>query len=639
MTPEVDAPTLGSGWRPRAAEAPERTHAARPLSLKAFWEAVGARLGAASLEELRTVLRAMASRVHPSERQAFLESLSPVPDARQEVLERALQDKLLADITEQARRLDERQEEVDSGGYDYGADDDDFGPGPYVEFVAPVTALFARAQRAFERGRLPLARDAYRRLFALLRREDDYGVGLRLEHLEEVDVPESRARYLRALYETTSPERRAEALLAAMNEVGSWDFRRKPMLVDVRDISPEPLPDLETFLPTWEALLRQQEDDPVAEAWLREATGLSRGVQGLHELARTGQHPRAWVNLLALLEHEGPPREVLDTAHEALKALPAGMPLRARVADFLASAAERLGHPVQVREAHWEAFVACPGLRRLLDLRDCGEAEPERARLMKRAARHVGKALARQGDTESSVDDTELVEDDTEPPGWEEFPRPWDAADGPYPRLDAELLAHARLLGHDWQAAWESAARAEVLGWSSRDNPQGLVVPVLLLWLSGPSSPQGPSRSVEALWLKRLEGSLGYEPGSSEEGARALLSERLSRAYNEVLAVLSVSRPRQEEWLEGCLKVTQERARAIVREKYRRSYGKAALLLAACAEVLQRRGQQARAQEFLRRFREEFPRHSAFQAELDEALSAPSRRERADPPGPRTPLS
>jgi hypothetical protein len=66
--------------------------------------------------------------------------------------------------------------------------------------------------------------------------------------------------------------------------------------------------------------------------------------------------------------------------------------------------------------------------------------------------------------------------------------------------------------------------------------------------------------------------------------------------------------------------VARERARAIVRAKHRRSYGKAALLLAACAEVLQGRGQPARAQELVRRLREEFPRHSAFQEELDAAL-------------------
>ncbi|HYO53258.1 hypothetical protein [Archangium sp.] len=609
MTSDVEHQNLEDGWRPRPAhraegETTDRAHLAGKPPLKAFWKAVEARLGAASLEELRTVLRAMASRVHPSERQSFLESLAPVPDARQEALERALQDKLLTDIAEQAQRLAELMDEADSGDHEYDDYGDDSGPGPYAELVAPMTALFRRAQRAYERGRPPLARDAYRALFELLQREDNYGLGLRPDHLEEVDLPEARARYLCTVYLTTPPAQRAEALWDAMKQAGQWLFGPRPMLKEVRDISHEPLPDLETFLSAWEALLRERGDDADAEAWLREAIGLSRGAKGLRELARAGRgrHPRAWVDLLALLEREGQPREVLDTAHEALKALPAGMPLRARVADFLAAAATRLERPEQVREARWEAFVASPGLTRLLDLRDCGEAEPERARLMKRAARHVEKALAHQRDTE--------------PPDWEEQR---DAAGEPYPYLDESLLTHARLLAHDWQAAWESAAEAEVLGWSDSDNPQGLVVPFLLLLLSGPASAEGPPRSVEELWRQGLENSVANEPWTSEEAAR-VLSERLSRAYAEVLAALLVSRPRQEELLEGCLKVARERARAIVREKHRRSYGKAALLLAACAEVLQRRGQQTRAQEFPRRFREEFPRHSAFQEELDAAL-------------------
>ncbi|WNG13687.1 hypothetical protein [Cystobacter fuscus] len=590
------------GGRPRPLHLTEGE--GHKLSLKAFWEAMEKRLGASSLEDLRTVLRAMASRVHPSERQSFLDSLAPVPDDRQQALEHALQDKLLADITEQAQRFEELMDEAHSVWDEYG---EDSGPGPYAELVAPVTALFQRAQRAFERGRWPLARDAYRALFELLQREDDYGLGLRPEHLEEVDMPEAQARYLCALYQVTPPARRAGALWEAMKEEDRWRFGPPPKLQEVRDVSPEPLPDLEAFLSDWEALLRKLEDDPEAEAWLREAVGLSRGAQGLRELARTGRghHPRAWVDLLALLEKEGQPREVLDTAHEALKALPARLPLRAWVADFLATAAERLALPEQVREARWESFVACPGLKRLLDLRECGESEPERARLMKQAARQMQKALGQPRDTG--------------PMPWEEPPLPRGEWDEPSPSLDEVLLAQARLLGHDWQAAWKSAAGAEVLGWSSDDNPQGLVVPFLLLWLSGPSSPEGPPRSVEVLWSKVLENSSVSEPWSTEEAAREL-SERLTHAYDEVLAVLSVSRPQQEELLEECLEVARERARTIVRQKHRRSYGKAALLLAACAEVLQRRGQPARAQEFLRRFREEFPRHSAFQAELDAAM-------------------
>jgi hypothetical protein len=385
-----------------------------------------------------------------------------------------------------------------------------------------------------------------------------------------------------------------------MKEADRWFFGPRPKLEEVRDISPAPLPDLAAFLSDWEALLREREDDAEAEAWLREAVGMARGAEGLRELALAGRgrHPRAWVDLLALLEREGQPREVLDTAHEALKALPAGLPLRARVADFLATAAEHIAHPELVREARW---VASPGLRRLLELRECGEAEPERARLMKRAARQVEKALAQ--------------EDTRKPPRWEDAWQ-WGAADVPYPRLDEGLLAQARLLGHDWQAAWESAKTAQVLGWSSSMNPQGLVVPFLMRWLSGPSSSEGTSRAVEELWRTGLENSLGYESGISMEK----LLERLSRAYDEVLAALSASRPRQEEVLEGCLEVARERARAIVRGQHRRSYGKAALLLAACAEVLRRREEPERAQQMLRRFREEFPRHSAFQAELDAAV-------------------
>ena len=63
-----------------------------------------------------------------------------------------VQDKLLADITERAQRFEELMNEASSGEYD---EHDDSGPGPYAELVAPLTALFQRTQRTFERGRSP----------------------------------------------------------------------------------------------------------------------------------------------------------------------------------------------------------------------------------------------------------------------------------------------------------------------------------------------------------------------------------------------------------------------------------------------------------------------------------------------------
>jgi hypothetical protein len=64
---------------------------------------------------------------------------------------------------------------------------------------------------------------------------------------------------------------------------------------------------------------------------------------------------------------------------------------------------------------------------------------------------------------------------------------------------------------------------------------------------------------------------------------------------------------------------------AIVGGQHRRSYDKAALLITACAEVLGLRGEKDQADGLLVAVCNRFPRHSAFQAELNSAIQRTSR--------------
>lgn len=578
------------------------------LSLRVFREAVEARLEACSEEELRALLRALAARVRPSERMAFLETLSH-PSGPASAREPVRQEALLEDITELAQELAERMEKADTWEDDFHEEDT---LGPYEDFLAPLTHLFERAHEASERGQYPLAREAWQALFALLQREDDFGRGLRAEEVSShVDLPEARARYLRAVYVTTPPEQRAPVLLEEMRRMRSLlPEGPRPLMQEWLDISSEPLPDSDVFLRDWAALLRQQ-SGPDAEAWLREAIRLSQGTRGLRELAfsEPTRHPRAFLDLLAALEREGKPREVLSTAREALDVLPPTLPLRAAVADFLASAAERLKQPDTVRTARWEAFVARPTLARLLDLREPRASESARAQVMRRAARHLEEVLHQPRGPSGSMVAPSGDEDALEVPS----------------RVDRRLLAHAWLLAHDADAAHPLAATESAIGWTYGDNPQGVVVPCFLVLLSG-QSPEELPRNVARLWQWGLE--VGVQAGdwyAAEARGDEALRSRLARAYAEALPAFSLEPSERERLLEWCLEVARKRVSTIVSRQHRRSYDKAAVLLAACAEVLWLRGEEGRGNVLLAGFREGFRRHRAFQAELDKAVGSRAR--------------
>ena len=65
--------------------------------------------------------------------------------------------------------------------------------------------------------------------------------------------------------------------------------------------------------------------------------------------------------------------------------------------------------------------------------------------------------------------------------------------------------SHSRMLCGDWEAARAMAADADVLGWSSSNNPQGVVVPACLVLLSGQAT--APPANLARLWDWALESS------------------------------------------------------------------------------------------------------------------------------------
>ena len=581
------------------------------MSLKAFWDAVERRLAACSADELRGILRGIAQETPPPGRQAFLGKLKPVAETAAAVQKAMGQDDLLADVDDLASELktamDQAKEPWEDdhdwhGHDDYGEYDEEDSLEPYEGFIEPLTVLFDRTEGVFDHGHLKLAREAYQKLFEVLGLEDDYGRGIRVDDLDSIEGGETVARYLRAVYETEKPARRPKALFEQMLQARSQITTLRPTLSDIIEISIKPLPDYDRFIEDWIVFLQKQ-DGSEADVWLREAIRLSRGTAGLEELARAEgkKRPRAYLDWFTALESEGKHREALVAAQEALQALPAKLPIRAAVADHLCAAATRLKETAALRVGRWEAFLVKPTLRRLLDLWNIASDEKERVELMQQAAQHAQNYIAHPSRRQETYG-VEWHQDNLEATVW----------------IDKSVLAHAYLLAGDWDAAHQLAAQEKTLGWSSSDNPQGLVVPFFLVLLSGKPLAALPSNLAQ-LWQRALSTSVGFGEwdDENEEGNKA--TKRLERTYTERLANASLTTDQQKELLSWCQHVAMQRTDDIVGNQHRGSYGKAAELTAACAETLQLQGETGEADAFLDDARNRFPRHRAFQSELDAA--------------------
>jgi tetratricopeptide (TPR) repeat protein len=288
------------------------------LSAADFLKAVKARLTALKPAALRATLMAHAETLPAAERGTFLAIFETAGEAGKAGGKRRPRrateaERLLRDIEALVEECGEgRHEGPEDDWEDEGEDEhwDHFEPAHATWPTAQLDALFERADAAFRAGDLALARDAYEKLLNLVAGYGEDGFDADEEASEPVgatDLEEAKARYLRALYETTELAQRPAALLRVLQDL---QYVGGPVgLPEVIGARRAPLPDREAFLAAWISLLRQNRSeqfgfDIEARRLLFQAVRLHRGTEGLAELARRDgrripEAYRKWVQALA----------------------------------------------------------------------------------------------------------------------------------------------------------------------------------------------------------------------------------------------------------------------------------------------------------------------------------------------------
>lgn len=131
--------------------------------------------------------------------------------------------------------------------------------------------------------------------------------------------------------------------------------------------------------------------------------------------------------------------------------------------------------------------------------------------------------------------------------------------------------------------------------------------------LSG-QAPTALSPNLAQVWQWGLDNAGAYSWGKATPER-----QRLEAAYADRRVAAQVPPGKQSLLLAWCLEVVQKRVDAIVGNQHRKAYSKAAVLTAACAETLTSRGDAGAARGFVNQIRNRFPRHRAFQADLNSA--------------------
>lgn len=604
-----------------------RTGDARSIGLGPFLRVLQARLQALQPEAIRAALLFHAERLSAREREAFLAIFPEATSGRSPGEAPALGsepsgDLLLADI-------DRFVEAIRRGAYydGWGWDDDIHEERAYGDesWVEEMDDLLAAAGGAFLDGDLALAREAYRRLLHAFLLEEDGATfsGPRpADEMVETDLSEAKARYLRTLYQTTAPGDRPERLvgeLTALRHVG--DRIRLQALVDA---SPEPLSDLEAFLPAWINRLRSElaAAGPFASearALLSEAVELHGGPEGLRDLARSlgTDHPELFEDWIGALIRAGRRQEAIGSAQEALAMPPSHGAARACLCETIARVAAEGGDQELALEARRQAWRAAPSRDRLLEL--------------VAAARVVG----RQEDV--IANEADLVEASL---GAGKDKRSFAGS----VRQACEVL----LLAGRVQPALKAAKRADPLGWSGAGHAGPVLVPFLMVAGSVGAVPEQSLLLSDVFdsintagWMDRHapldsqytidvplddgEDDVAGDPLAAhpshpqDPGPAPAEPLLLSSLLGERLAREPFSEAERRRWLAEAKKLVEKRTAAVVEGKHRRAYDRVALLVAACGEALEMAEGRGRGTAFAAEVRARYPRHTAFRSELDRA--------------------
>lgn len=340
---------------------------------------------------------------------------------------------------------------------------------------------------------------------------------------------------------------------------------------------------------------------------LAEAAHLHHGLDTLTELAhRPGPHQGGISRIrIDALAATGRPTDAADAAREAVS-LPGLEPgllaqLNDRLADLRAVTADLPG-AVRARQDAWRALPSRDRLLAMVD--DAGAARLLDDVLQVEAARVVD-ATSRAGTTPD--------------------------------RLSCELLLLAGLL----EDAVAALTTSEPLGWSRPSHPGPVVLPYLWAAATAAATPREgllhttfaaidtvpDTDHAERLFLSGTPDD-DNPWTASHVTAPARRLPTLTELLTETLATRRATTSQTTDLIEIAHHITDARIEAIVSNKHRRAYPRAAVLAVAHAEALATRSPNEAA-DYLSGIRTRYPRHAAFRHELDTAAKASSLHRRA----------
>jgi len=322
---------------------------------------------------------------------------------------------------------------------------------------------------------------------------------------------------------------------------------------------------------------------------LREAVFLKGGIPAISEFARTyaTQFPIAYIDWIHALEREGDKDAALQAAAEGLSNIPGDYVTRADVAEKLSMIGIVRQDNLLKLKGFKERFYSNPTLDHLLDLYitagevGCFEETKEEAEKRLTELREKGETAVHTY-VEIERRHAQVYEGD---------------------------FIHALLLNGHHEDVFQMCKGKGVLGWSSSAHPKPVMLTFLMDLLSG-----------EKKYTDMLNKQWEYAVTRMSYGHRDIMMKNYNKIMKDVLSTVRLTEEQDKRYLEWCKNETGKRVDAIISNKYRGSYDKAANILVAMGESLANRGNKQDGLRFVEKYQSKYSRFSAFRKEVARAL-------------------
>ncbi len=564
------------------------------LSLRPYLQEIERYCHQLDRKQMTQLILGLARQIDAQNRQKYLDTFhSILPQAGREQSSVSDYDfsPLLADITELQEKVRCRLESIEDYSYWDDPDEGDWEDDYYDEDSPPplssdqieeLNNCLGKANNIFITADKQGARMVYGALFSLIDEASCYGYMPEME----IDLYETRARYIRCIYDLEPLERKGEAVLAAMYPTPREDDCEGimpddlPFLQDVIDALPDEPEGLESFLPIWSGILAllNFRDDRIADLRL-EAAYLEKGLDEVGHLVRKWgkEQPKGCIFWLKLLQNEKQWSQLKESAHLVLEILPAGRH-RHKASEYLARAAEQLEDTETLLDGCREGFHSLPGRDTLIPLLIEAQRQQKRTEELNGALDFCTENISECGN---------------------------------------DLITRILIMSGKFAEAFSREKNAEPVGWTI--NNTGLVY-FSTLYLLCKGSPDCILID-EGLHFYADECCLHFTGFSGQTCDSAA-------TYREIITGLEGIILTDEEcsrYWSWCRNMADKRIRDILANKYRSAYDRAALVLAALAESLILTDRPNEAKALLQSYCcVEFNRFSAFRRETRQVVGRSS---------------